>query len=108
MNDKKQMTECFSEEIIEKEIQKGTKDFKLGTVLARYFDKYKQTPVDILFCEDKALWFSKFKGQYYGNYIKITDLDGILAKNKFFLLDTYCQLKDQAARTLKALYAYKK
>lgn len=85
--------------IIEEQFKKWYgKEFKLEPKM-RYEHYIGKTKIEIIFTQDeKVIWFTKFKGKFYGN-----TLSGVVATDPFTMVDIYNNLIENARLTLADL-----
>ena len=87
----------ITNEIIEENFKKWFGDDFVLKVKQRYQHTIGKTKVDIVFTKDnKALWITKYKGEYYGNAV-----DGVKKGDGFVYIDIFTTFIENAKKTLK-------
>lgn len=93
------MNDLYFEAIADDVIREKLKLFERETITYRYPDKIGKTDVTIFFTDqNRAAWIAKYKKEYYGSIIS-----NIERQDEYTFIDVYRSLRENAAKTLKAL-----
>ena len=85
----------ISDKIVESKMRdRYGKDYKLKMEM-QYQHVHKRMKIDVGFTADKkAFWIFKYKGEYYMNIV-----DEVELKDKYTVIDLYCNLVDNACES---------